>query len=1040
MKRYFKTITAVVLAVLAVAACQKENLGEVAPDGREAEVKLTLTSPQIGTKSYADGLTVNRVFVHVYQRDADGNLKYIAPAGSGESATPSQVVDMIDGAAKYSTRLVTGQKYTFVFWAECLGAATSPYTYDPETKTVTVNYAGVAGNDETRDAFCNVLKDVEITGAYSSDVKLYRPFAQLNFGVTSEDYAAAKAAGLEVTAAKVKLTNAATSLNLLDGTVSGAEDVTFAAAALPTETLSAAGATYKYVAMDYVLVGKAAKTLSDVTLTLTATGTQSATPEFTYSNVPLQANYRTNIVGNLFTSPAEVNITVDPAFDTPDYDVVVGAANLAAANEAFAKGATAVTVEEIVSSDPDVIVLPKTSEGVAITLPQAPDGKSITIKYDDTAAAGQKPQTLKVTAKNAESITIVAPDTHVEVNGVTVGTLTATTSGSTLVVGKDVKITTLNIEQGAAEIYGNVSEVVKGDNAGTVTWYTGDVTAFTRAVRYADRIVLENDINRTFGTYSISGGRVLTIDLNGHKISSPSMVFRICGAKVDFIGQGEIFETADDGFAPILINGSKEDVNDYTVVNIGKDITLRGWTGVFIDQDSGLCYGVKVNCSAKIEKTESFEKDATGVYVNGTIKATEGNVPVVNLDGCRINVKSEGIYAAGFAKWNLKNCDIVAENAAVEIRAGEMVIDGGNYEATADPLTVTPNGNGSTVEGAAIGVSQHTTNLPTSVTIKKGTFRGAYSIWEKDVQDEVARDVITLSVENGTFNGSVYSQNNASFIKGGTFSDAPAQDYLAEGYASVTASANPLTYKVVKATKADTEGAIKSSLNIAGTATVVSQSVSVSTISVKKKSTLKLVNNAVVAGNGGPEGKHNDAIQLGSGANLSIEGEGSIKACTNPSSQTPAINVLSGGVVNVYDGVTVDGGSGSKGNYAIKLVSGTANIYGGYFCSGVNADGSSSEVIYLYSMRTWQSCAKTVLNIYGGVFEQKGGSSAYLINCYDKPYKAGYCSVKIMGGTFVGFNPADNTAEGDHTNFVAPGYKSVETKYNGKDAWEVVPE
>ena len=65
MKRYFKTITAVVLAVLAVAACQKENLGEVAPDGREAEVKLTLTSPQIGTKSYADGKTVNKVFVHV---------------------------------------------------------------------------------------------------------------------------------------------------------------------------------------------------------------------------------------------------------------------------------------------------------------------------------------------------------------------------------------------------------------------------------------------------------------------------------------------------------------------------------------------------------------------------------------------------------------------------------------------------------------------------------------------------------------------------------------------------------------------------------------------------------------------------------------------------------------------------------------------------------------------------------------------------------------------------------------------------------------
>lgn len=1038
MKRYFKTITAVVLAVLAVAACQKENLGEVAPDGREAEVKLTLTSPQIGTKSYADGKTVNKVFVHVYQQDADGNLKYIAPAAAGESAaTPSQVVDMTGGAAKYSTRLVTGQKYTFVFWAEYRDAASpSPYTYDPETKTVTVNYTAVAGNDETRDAFCNVLKDVEITGAYSSDVKLYRPFAQLNFGVTDEDYAAAKAAGLEVTAAKVKLTKAATTLSLLDGNVSGAQDVTFAAAALPTETLSAAGATYKYVAMDYVLVGKDAKTLSDVTLTLTATGTQSTAPEFTYSNVPLQGNYRTNIVGNLFTSPAEVNITVDPAFDTPDYGVVVGAANLAAANEAFAKGATAVTVEEIVSSDPDVIVLPKTSEGVTITLPQAPDSKSITIKYDATAAAGQKPQTLKVTAKNAASITIIAPDTHVEVNGVTVNTVTASTSSTTLVVGKDVKITTLNIEQGAAEIYGNVSEVVKGENAGTVTWYADDVTALARAVLYADRVVLENDINRTFG-YRISGGRVLTIDLNGHKISAPSMVFRICGAKVDFIGNGEIFETADNQYAPIVIKGSKEDVGDYTVVNIGKDITLRGWTGVFIDQDNGLCYGVKVNCSAKIEKTESFEEDASGIYINGSIKATEGNVPVVNLDGCRINVKSAGIYAAGFAIWKLKNCDIIAENAAVEIRAGEMVIDGGNYEATADPLTVTPNGNGATVEGAAIGVSQHTTNLPTSVTIKKGTFRGAYSIWEKDVQDEIARDVITLSVENGTFKGAVYSQNNASFIKGGTFSDAPAQDYLAEGYASVTTSANPLTYKVVKATKAEDAASIDARLNNRETV-VVAQSFELNyetKVSAYKSATLKLEGGVITTDNF-PGKNITDAVSVARSAVLNIDGNGTINGPVKSDKSTSALAVRGGAKLNIYGNLVIDGGSGSAGNNAIKLVQGTANIYGGYFHSGNDAKGNASEVIYL---ECGSGVYTATLNVYGGVFECDGDAS-YLINCYNSSYKNGRAKVNICGGTFVGFNPADNTAEGEHTNFVAAGYKSVPITYNGKDAWKVVPE
>lgn len=994
MKRYFKTITAVVLAVLAVAACQKENLGEVAPDGREAEVKLTLTSPQIGTKSYADGKTVNKVFVHVYQQDAAGNLKYIAPAAAGESATPSQVVDMAGGVAKYSTRLVTGQKYTFVFWAQ---ADNAPYTYDTNAKTVTVDYATVAGNDETRDAFCNVLKDVEITGAYSSDVKLYRPFAQLNFGVTNEDYAAAKAAGLEVTAAKVKLTNAATSLNLLDGTVSGSEDVTFAAAALPTEILSAAGTTYKYVAMDYVLVGKAAKTLSNVTLTLTATGTQSTTPEYSWSNVPLQGNYRTNIVGNLFTSPAEVNITVDPAFDAPDYDVVVGAANLATANEAFAKGATSVTVEEIVSSDPDVIVLPKTSEGVAITLPQAPAGKSITIKYDDTAAAGQKPQTLKVTAKNAVSITIVAPDTHVEVNGVTVGTLTATTSGSTLVVGKDVKITTLNIEQGAAEIYGNVSKVVKGANAGTVTWYAGDVTALARAVRYADRIVLENDINRTSGTYRISGGRVLTIDLNGHKISSPSMVFRICGAKVDFIGQGEIFETEDNGLAPIVIDGSKEDVSDYTVVNIGKDITLRGWAGVFINPTKeGLCYGVKVNCSAKIEKTESFKLDATGVYINGSIKATEGNVPVVNLDGCRINVKSSGIYAAGFAKWNLTNCDIVAENAAVEIRAGEMVIDGGKYEATADPLTVTPNGSGSTVEGAAIGVSQHTTNLPTSVTIKNGTFSGAYSIWEKDVQDEVARDVIKLSVENGTFNGSVYSQNNTSFIKGGTFSDAPAQDYLAEGYAS--------------------------------TRTILSMSSDVKEYTVKKVTEVSDASSLIKAAE-----DNEPYIRLMS----DIEVDRTVIVGSNWSYVTLDLNghkiTNSKSIWNVDKGdwsiLSLRSASGClivKGNGIIEAKEESDDSKDAY---AIDVQNKSAKVLLVdgeFVGRT-HSVYSFAGNVYieGGKYSNTNEENHdYVINCYNDNYKDKAANIIVKGGEFANFNPGDCRAEGEHTSFLASGYKS----------------
>ena len=527
MKRYFKTITAVVLAALTTAACQKENFGDATPAGQEVDVTLDLLAPQIGTKSYGDGTTAKTVYVHVYQQDAKGNLTYIEPAAKDASLkTPSQSLTLNGLKATYSTRLVTGQTYTFVFWAQ---ADKAPYTYDTDAKTITVNYASAKGNDESRDAFYNVLPNVKIEGAYTASVQLARPFAQLNFGAA--DYEEAKAAGLTVTKAMVKLTHAATSLNLLDGTTAGDKTVTFASAALPADPndiLKAGGKDYKYVAMDYVLVGKSAKTLSDVTLTLTATGTQSATPEFTYSNVPLQANYRTNIVGNLFTSPAEVQIEITPGFGTPDNDVVVeNVSSIAAANTAFANGATAVNVTNILSSEDTDIVLPKTTNGVSLTLPAVPAGKTVTIKYADGASEGQEPQTLTVNAKSADAITIEAPNTHVELNGVTVTTVTASTSSTTLVVGKDVKVENLNILKGAVEIYGTVGTLSLAEGCSIKVWSVGTKDEFNRAMTEgAQTIELNNDIKDFSEIIFID--RSVSINGNGHEIcNTANRVIRV---------------------------------------------------------------------------------------------------------------------------------------------------------------------------------------------------------------------------------------------------------------------------------------------------------------------------------------------------------------------------------------------------------------------------------------------------------------------------------------------------------------------------------
>lgn len=63
--------------------------------------------------------------------------------------------------------------------------------------------------------------------------------------------------------------------------------------------------------------------------------------------------------------------------------------------------------------------------------------------------------------------------------------------------------------------------------------------------------------------------------------------------------------------------------------------------------------------------------------------------------------------------------------------------------------------------------------------------------------------------------------------------------------------------------------------------------------------------------------------------------------------------------------------------------------------------------------------------IKGGTFEC--ATPAWTLNCKDEYYKSGEASIEVSGGTFKGFDPADNKAEGDGTNFMADGYCTVKS-------------
>ena len=78
-------------------------------------------------------------------------------------------------------------------------------------------------------------------------------------------------------------------------------------------------------------------------------------------------------------------------------------------------------------------------------------------------------------------------------------------------------------------------------------------------------------------------------------------------------------------------------------------------------------------------------------------------------------------------------------------------------------------------------------------------------------------------------------------------------------------------------------------------------------------------------------------------------------------------------------------------------------------------------------------CYEGEVIVKGGEFsiQQKSdsyGDYRFLCNCQDKNYQNGTAKISISGGTFVGFNPANNLAEGKDTNFLAQDGKYMTVK------------
>ena len=314
MKKILFFATALAGLFLA-GSCQRENLE---PAGNTVTYTVQLADA-VGTKALGD--EINQVDELVYEVWRTEGREITAFNAEKDNLLYHRTADVDNGVATIELEFVNDQNFTVLFWAHTAG--NNVYNVEHLTN-VTIESPDVANNPDAQ-AFVGRDFVKDCVSDKGGKVTLTRPVAQLNIGTT---YASLDAfnpgneADVTITGSSVEVTGLATSYNI--ATLSAGEASTEEykynyddSCPLPTDPLNVNGTNYKYVAMNYV--GFPANDGSNVTVTYVINTSEGNidNEDARIENVPVKANYRTNIIGNLITSKTDYIVTLDNTWRTP---------------------------------------------------------------------------------------------------------------------------------------------------------------------------------------------------------------------------------------------------------------------------------------------------------------------------------------------------------------------------------------------------------------------------------------------------------------------------------------------------------------------------------------------------------------------------------------------------------------------------------------------------------------------------------------------------------------------------------------------------
>lgn len=304
MRKIFSVCAALAMC-LAFTCCQKDN-GTV-----ECVTSFTLQLPaDESTRAVSEGDNINIVHYEIW----DSDFKKILASGSKQ---------ITGGVLTTNFSLVKDQIYNFIFWAQ--DSDVEAYSWE-NLKNIKVDYTKfTANNKDCYDAFyapANVLADGK-----NKTIYLYRPFAQLNFGASTMT---TDVGAFAIESNNITVENVSTVFNTVEGKAdpNALSKFTFSApngGLVQTndqdgKELLVKGENYFWVSMNYFLVPGEKEANVTVNAEFNTTGGKV---QHTIGSVPVQRNFKTNIVGDIFTSTSSFTIEVKPAFDPKDKDITI---------------------------------------------------------------------------------------------------------------------------------------------------------------------------------------------------------------------------------------------------------------------------------------------------------------------------------------------------------------------------------------------------------------------------------------------------------------------------------------------------------------------------------------------------------------------------------------------------------------------------------------------------------------------------------------------------------------------------------------------